>query len=98
VAAPVLIKILKDEKSPEPVRYGAVEVLGKIGPAAKGAVPVLIESLKNQNHVLRNKAVIALGKIGEEAGDAIPALKDALKDDDESIRTSAKWALSVIEK
>jgi hypothetical protein len=81
-------------------RWPILQALGKLGPAAKEAVPVLMEVLQNQ--VLhdflgvRREAADSLGKIGSEAGAAVPALIEALKDKDWTVRSHAAEALGEI--
>ena len=59
---------------------GAAAVLGQIGPAAKDAVPALVQSLGDPNPFVRGMAARALGGIGRAANAAIPALIQALQD------------------
>ena len=63
------------------VRYGdanvcsdAEEILVNLGPAARAAVPALIERLDPNCRMVREGAAQALGSIGPEAEAAIPAL------------------------
>src|SRR5262249_8383862 len=63
----------------EEVRSGAAYVRGEIGPAAKEAVPALIESLKDQDKGVRCWAAWALGEIGP-AKNVVPALIERFKD------------------
>jgi len=84
----VLIKaLLKDEDMF--VRRAAVKALVNIGPAAKKAVPALMETLiyvdaydpnDKLKAEIRMNAAIALGKIGPAAKKAVPALIKALSD------------------
>ena len=55
---------------------------GRIGPAAKAAVPDLIGTLKQKEPLnpARLRAAIALGGIGAEAKDAVPALIETLRE------------------
>jgi HEAT repeat protein len=76
------------------VRSGAASVLGEIGPAAKDAVPDLIEALKDRD--MRPIAVGALGRIGPAAKDAVPALIEALKDQHFIVCNAAAKALEQI--
>ncbi len=85
---PTLIHKLKDRD--KEVRFNAAYAVGKIGPAAKEAVPALIAALKDE---YRWVAASALGKIGPAA---VPALIAALKDEDGSVRVSAAFALGWI--
>jgi HEAT repeat protein len=70
--------------------------LGDIGPAAKGAVPIVSELLKHREAAVRLGAAVTLGKIGHEARAAVPALADALKDEDSEVRVLAVAALAWI--
>ncbi len=82
-------------------RWPILQALGKLGPAAKEAVPVLMEVLQNQ--VLhdflgvRREAAETLGKIGPEARAAVPALIKALGDKDWTVRSHAAGALGEID-
>jgi HEAT repeat protein len=62
----------------------AAESLGLLGEAARGAAPVLLETLKDKkaDRFARAFAAIALVRIGgSEAGEAVPALTETLADD-----------------
>ena len=59
------------------IQICAVEALGKIGSAAKEAIPALIEALNDQDLDTRRSAVRALGNIGAEA---IPGFKYSIQD------------------
>ena len=96
-AIPAYIEILGGKKTAESIRYSAVDALGGFGPAAKEAVPVLVDSLKEQNFRIRSKAAVALGRIGRDAKDAITALKEVLQDENKVVQKNAEWALSEIE-
>jgi len=112
-AIPVLIAWVKDDGGGvfdiEYAQRGdvAFEVLGRIGPAAKAAVPALIDALKygdgsGHEYVnivgkkFRQYAAETLGRIGPEARAAVPALTEALKDESECIRQAAAEALEKI--
>ena len=73
------------EEAPTPV--------AAIGPEAKAAVPVLIESLSSEEREVRGTACYALGKIGPAAAEAVPALQDRLQKVDDAGRTAVIWAL-----
>jgi HEAT repeat protein len=77
-------------------RLGAIRSLGKIGPAAKRAVPVLAEALKNKSISVRDFAARALEHIGPGAEKAVPALTVALKDPEALVRMTSVWALDAI--
>ena len=52
------------------IRWRAASALGQIGPAAKDAVPALMEALKDKHSgVTRRAAASALGRIGPAAVD-----------------------------
>ena len=85
---------LKDRDSG--ARSAAAAALGRIGPAAKGAVPGLTAALKDRHAQVRYDAAAALGQIGPAAKGAVPALIDCLKEEDERSRRAAAWALGHI--
>lgn len=60
-------------------RAKAAESLGKIGPAARDAVPDLVRAVRDADEELREQAVIALGEIGDHRASAalLPLLRDA---------------------
>src|SRR5215470_4053499 len=72
------------------IRVSAAEALGRMGAAAKEAVPALIAALKDQDDSVRNSAADALGRMG---GEAVPALIAALKDQDVIVCSYAAGAL-----
>ena len=86
-----LITNLKNQD--ETVRRNAAEALGKLGQAAKDAVPALIRTLKDRNEAVRRSAAEALGKLGPAANDAVPALIKVLNDRSEEVRRSAAKAM-----
>jgi len=82
---PVLIEILEaPEKKPRKSRAvlhdsPAGQLLRKIGPEAKTAVPTFIKRLEREEYGVAIGAAEALGSIGPEAADATAALKQALQ-------------------
>jgi hypothetical protein len=50
------------------------DTLSQLGPAARGAVPFLVECLRGKKAVTAFDAATALGKIGPAAGAAVPDL------------------------
>jgi HEAT repeat protein len=70
-----VVEFLKPGHS-EVQRRHAVDTLGKFGD--KGAVPFLIESLRDEDVEVRVNAIMALGRIGDKV--AVPALEESLKD------------------
>lgn len=89
-AVPPLLASLKNGNS------NAARTLGRIGPEAKAAVPVLTELLTHKEQSTRYNAASALGKIGPEAKAAVPALTDLLKDQSIFNRGAAAEALGKI--
>jgi HEAT repeat protein len=56
--------LLKEDES----RWLAIEVLGRVGPEAKAAIPALTELLKDKDEGVRKAASEALDKIKETPG------------------------------
>jgi HEAT repeats/PBS lyase HEAT-like repeat len=71
----------------------AAAALGRIGPKAEAAVPVLAATLRSDWGGLRARAASALGGIGPGARPALPALRKLLRDPDIEVRTAAALAL-----
>ena len=63
-----------------PARAPAAEAIGRIGEAAAGAVPTLVDALGDPREDVRWHAVWALGRIGPAAGPAVRALVALLAD------------------
>ncbi len=76
-------------------RIHAAEELGKIGSAAKSAVPALIEALNDKDNQVRLGAVKTLNRIGWAAKEAIPDLIKIIgnMNEDKLIRRRAIIAL-----
>jgi len=83
---------LKDKD--DNVRLKAFFSLRQLGPEAKAAVPVLLESLKDTNATVRCESAFTLQRIGPAAKPAIPTLIETLKDKDYSVRFWSVVALS----
>ena len=89
-AVPALVAIYKENllvmKQPHGASQAGITVhctsvaLGCIGPAAKDAVPALLEGTTNSDLGVRIEAIRALGEIHSEPGLAMPFLIAALKD------------------
>lgn len=73
VVVPRLVEIVRDGERFDKER--AIESLGRIGPAAEEAIPVLIESLEK----FPRASSVALGEIGRRPKLVVPALTRALK-------------------
>lgn len=87
-----LISNLKDQ-SYWPDQYRAAEALGRLGPAAKDAVPALAAALKDPERFVRMSAARALGQLGAASKEALPALAAALNDSDSFVRGTAARTL-----
>jgi HEAT repeat protein len=81
----------------ETVHHAAATALGKIGPPAGIAVPVLLESLGDRDSRVRQAVAAALGQIGPEARAALPALAGKLADPSEAVRKTGADALGKID-
>jgi HEAT repeat protein len=83
-------------------RMWAADAVAEIGPAAKVAVPELIECLTSDTQYVVTSSTKALGKIGPDAASAIPALIEQLENsDNEYIRVCiarALWHINRSEK
>lgn len=88
-ATPTLIGLLSDPDAQ--VRLSAEQSLVKIG---KGAVPALVESLKNEN--LHSLVSPIIAEIGPDAKEAVPSLAAMLHSKDPQIRREAILALAAI--
>jgi len=74
-----------------------VATIGGFGPAARSAVPSLIELLKAPDVMVRRSTAMALGNIGRGARSAAPSLTERLTDTDPQVRKLALEALKVID-
>jgi HEAT repeat protein/lysophospholipase L1-like esterase len=104
-AADALAKVGLDEASVEPLarlvqettglgRGHAAEALGRLGPAARSAVPELVAAASDSRPDVRWRAIWALGRIGPAAAPAVPQLRAALADPD--LRWRAADALGAV--
>lgn len=95
VGVPGLSGALKDPDAG--VRWAAAESLGRIGPAAKSAVPALAAALEDKE--IRSIVADALAGIGPEAKPAVPGLVQIVRNEKEpSLRYTAGVALVRIDK
>src|SRR5262249_29264244 len=72
------------------IRAKAAAALGRMGPAAKDAVPALVEALKDKQAEVRVQASLALAAIGDAA---VQPLIKALKDEHRQTRMGAALCL-----
>ena len=71
----------------------ASHALADIGPAAREAVPALIEALRDPESFVRVWAAAALARVQPENPDAIPALVAGIRDGVSFVRSLAAWHL-----
>lgn len=97
-AAEPAVAILAKLTAHEQAGVISARTLAEIGPAAKAAVPALVERLQDERSWIRSSAAHGLGGIGPEAAVAIPALERAAEgDEDERVRQAATEAIEVIQ-
>ena len=87
-----LIDNLKKKDDPVARLQAAMEI-AEFGPAAKDAVPSLVDLLQNGDEDLKLNAALALGKIGKAA---VAPVTEILAAKDEDSRFYALWALGWI--
>ena len=71
----------------------AAHALAEIGPAAREAVPALIETLRDPESFVRVWVAAALARVQPENPDAIPALVVGTRDGISFVRSLAVWHL-----
>lgn len=79
------------------VHQGAALALGRLGPLAEPAVPVLAQALSDEGHLARVAAAKALGEIGPAARPALPPLAAALVRGTKELRKAVAEALPRID-
>lgn len=68
--------------------------LGMLGPAAKSAIPLILETLQtHEEWEVRAAAAEALGDIRSPTKDVVVALKDAMQDDSGDVQQNAQEAI-----
>jgi len=92
VAVPNLVVVLERDEAAK-VRAAAAVALGKIGPEASSAGPVLIEALKDRESRVRMAAALALGLLGPAVKGSGAALAHALSDAEEEVAGESATAL-----
>lgn len=95
-ALPQLLDVLTDTSRSTDARWNAARTIGKTGPPAISAVPVLIEMTRDHEGTVRGNAAEAIGDIGPTAVEGIPALIDALSDPVFRVRHHAVRSLAYI--
>ena len=91
IATDYWVAALKSSDSLE--RRLAAHALGEIGPAAREAVPALIEALRDPESFVRVWAAAALARVQPENPDAISALVAGTHDGISFVRSLAAWHL-----
>ena len=91
VATGEWVAALKSSGSLE--RRLAAHALAEIGPAAREAVPALIEALRDPESFVRVWVAAALARVQPENPDAIPALVAGTRDGISFVRSLAAWHL-----
>jgi HEAT repeat protein len=94
-AVPALVDLYSRSGDPS-FRETVSTALGKLGPAAKGAVPALIKGLTDTDSTVRESAAYALLQIRSQPELAVPALVVALRDPVQAVRLQAIVALTVL--
>lgn len=87
--------IQADHYIPE-LRREALKAIAALGPGARGALPVLIRSTRDENEDVRFWAVEAIRRIGPDAREAAPALLALLSHDTRRVQDEARLALEAI--
>lgn len=95
-ALPALVAVLIDKSLDSETRWNAARTLGKLGPDGVEAIPVLVDSLKDDAATVREHAAEALGDIGPAAADTVPALVAVLDDPATRVRRDAVRSLGQI--
>ncbi|HEY4234909.1 MAG TPA: HEAT repeat domain-containing protein [Lacipirellulaceae bacterium] len=79
------------------VAYWAATLLGRLGAAAKPAIPALISALQGSaEKSVRERAAWALGQIGTTASSALPALREAAASREPRLSRLATEAVAAI--
>jgi len=88
---------IKMLEGPDPMaRVAAIKAIGEMGPEAKEAIPVLIETIRETRNrdkkmlLLCNYALLAMGK------EIVPYMIDLLKDDTWEMRRGSAWILGKV--
>ncbi len=89
-----LIRLLKDKKAGDEVRWPVAMNLAKFGPNARQAVPVLLEILETEDALMKIGAIDALGNLGQDDPRVVPALIKALDHPHSSVHRGAAGALA----
>lgn len=78
------------------VRMGAASALGMIGNVRHDAMEALIQSARDDDHLVQSEAIESLGKIGRASSDVIQVLVSALSANDWRVRSAAATSLGLL--
>jgi len=94
-----LSELIADLKAAAPAtRNAAAYEIAGLGPAAKPAVPALIEALDDPDAAVRFPVTVALGEIGPDAVAAVPRLKQMMFEEiNDEIAAAARRAIRHIQ-
>jgi HEAT repeat protein len=96
-AVPALVQCLKNESPDKSVTSTAIDALGNIHARPDIAVPALVETLTNNDWIIRSMGARALGQFGNAATSAVPALEQATNDSIATLRLVVTAALGKIQ-
>lgn len=91
-----LLDVLTDTSRTADARWNAARTIGKTGPPAIDALPVLIQMTRDKEATVRGNAAEAIGDIGPTAAAGIPALVESLDDPVARVRHHAVRSLGYI--
>jgi len=89
-----LIEAIQDREHGSSVPEAAAEVLGKLGPVARAALPALVVALEHPDTMVRIHAVEAIATISPESAES--RLLPTLSDEDALVRASAIERLGTV--
>lgn len=96
-AVPELISMLEKDDSLF-AQQSVPSILGKIGPAAETAIPLLVQKTTSSNAYVRVNSIKALGQIGRRPQSVVPALIASLNAPFVSVRIDAARSLGAFGK
>ncbi len=91
------LPVLKAEKDAT-TRANMISHLYNRGKFSAPFVPYLIQALKDDSSVVRNRAATALGTLGTYATEALSALEQVKQDSDAGVRQAASQAIVLIQR
>jgi HEAT repeat protein len=86
---PMVVDALKTPDRSPSKRISCLRVLGRLGPAASNAVPIIVLQLKSEYPRVRETAATALGMIASQPDESLPALERSLADPRPLVRVAA---------